>query len=143
MTDIENGPESATDRDQNISADNADTAAPSRGAPLDGQLLQRRDRRRADLMTLGGLARENARQLRRYLSGAISAKAYNAHVRFSYLQLATLRTLHGVELIERQQAATAIDVKPAIAAPTLGDWYRSLAEFRASRENATDGEPSP
>ena len=102
---------------------------PPAATSLEGQLMTRRERRKTDLLSVDGLTRENARQWRRYKAGSITEREWSGFLRFSYLQLASLRTRHGIETIERE-SLPAIAAQDVAEPPSLLDCYRTLAFVR-------------
>lgn len=120
-----------TETPENSIPISSDASDPPEPRTLEGQLLARRERRKADLLSVDGLTRENARVWRRYRAGSITEREWCGFVKFSYLQLASLRTRHGIEVIEREQL-------PAIAAnfPHLGDFYQTVSFVEPTPELA-------
>lgn len=121
---------------ENLSAV-VDDAPPAATPTLEGQLAQRRDRRRLDLMSLDGVAREGARVYRAFAAGRMGTKKYMAAVSGLRRQAETLRDIATKNLLDRQQAAEAAVVadQPAASTATLNDFYRTVRFVAADPSN--------
>ena len=95
--------ETVTTTDENPSSGETE-AAPAATPTLEGQLAQRRDRRRMDLMSLDGVAREGARVYRMFAAGRMGTKKYAAAVSGLRRQAETLRDVATKQLLDRQAA---------------------------------------
>jgi len=126
LIDTESGPESVHQTGEIINPVEAEAAA--RDTPtLEGRLAPRRDRRRLDLMSLDGVAREGARVYRMFAAGRMGTKKYAAAVSGLRRQAETLRDITARDLIERDHAANANAIEAKRAVPQgLASWYSLL-----------------
>jgi hypothetical protein len=102
--------------------------------PLEGQLVKRIERRRLDLMTLHGVAREGARLYRSLRAGRIGLKKYVAASGGLRRQAETLRDIAARELIQRQLRSA--DGQPIAEVPSLSDIWRTIKFVTPAPVNA-------